>query len=315
MSVVKYILGNSFLRNVSYLVTIASGLVVTPILVRTLGNEEYAKWVLINTLLVYFMLFDFGYSSSVARYVSRKYEEWGEGSAQKCIATAFYALLGATGLSLVLMAVGYPIIREKYFPSMSDELVLATVWLILSFAIMVPLRLFHGVLRSQLKWNTISLITMGKAVVMNIFVVVLVLNGYGLYAVIIPNAVFILLEYGAYYVAARRAMDFSLSPKLFEMRILVSISKYSLLLFLHSLSYMVGRRVQAYFIALFISLPQVTVYTIGIQLLKYYDDLMRSIFDILTPYFSKHEDDARRLVEDYTTITSFCFIVASFGGS
>lgn len=314
MSVVKYILSNSFLRNISYLVTIISGLIVTPIIVRSLGNTEYAKWVLINTLLLYFMLFDFGYSSGVARFVSRKYQEWGEGSAQKCIATAFYALCGAMVASLVLVGVCYPLLKSRFFPEISNDLLYATMFLILSYAIMVPLRLFHGVLRSQLKWNAISFITVAKTIVMNIFVVALVLNDYGLLGVIIPNAAFLIAEFLAYYVCARCALDFTLNPKLFKFCILVSISKYSFSLFLYQLSNIVGSRSQAYFIALYINLPQVTVFTIGIQLLKYYDELMRSIFDILTPYFSRHENDSDRNVEDYITISAFCFIVASFGG-
>lgn len=125
MSVLKYIFSNSLMRNASYLVSIASGLIVTPILVRTLGNEEYGKWVLINTLLVYFLLFDFGYTQSLARHISRKYEEWGEGSAQKCIATTFYTLLGAMALSLVLLAAVYPYLRARYLGGMPQELIFA----------------------------------------------------------------------------------------------------------------------------------------------------------------------------------------------
>lgn len=314
MSVLRYLFRNSFLRYGSYLVSVIAALIVTPILVRTLGNEEYGKWVLINTLLVYFMLFDFGYASSVARYVSRKYQEWGEDSARRCVATVFYALLGAMAVSLVLLAAAYQLLRTRYLSDVSDEMIFSMGALAVSYSVVVPLRLFHGVLRSQLKWNTISLITMLKAILLNFFMVILVLNGYGLYAVIIPNGAAIVLEYLAYFIMARRAYDFSLNPKLFEFRILKDVSKYSFSLSLYFVSFLVGGKVQAYFIALYISLPQVTVYTIGVQLLNYFDELMLSIFDILMPYFSGHEDEPGRLVDEFITISSFCFMVASFGG-
>ncbi|WP_272701655.1 lipopolysaccharide biosynthesis protein [Desulfovibrio sp. Fe33] len=314
MTVLKYIFGSSLLRNASYFLTIATGLIVTPILVRALGSEDYAKWVLINTLLIYFMAFDFGYSSSVARYVSRKYEEWGEGSAQRCITTAFYALCGALVVSLSLIAVGYTFLRERFFSGMPPELIVSVLFLLLCYSTIIPLRVFHGVLRSQLKWNTISLIVMTKSVLMNAIIVVMALNDYGLYAVIFPNAAFVIIEYLAYYFYAKRSYKFTLNPKGFDLRVLKSLSSYSISFFLIQVSNMFGRRMQAFFIALYISLPAVTIYTIGLQMLKYYEELMCSTFDVLAPYFSRHEQDSQRMISDYLTISAHCFSVAAFGG-
>lgn len=314
MAVIKYLFRSSVLRNTTYLLSIATGLVVTPILVRTLGKAEYAKWVLLNTMLLYFMMFDFGYSLSVSRFVSRKWEEWGEDSIQKCIATAFYVLCGASAAALILVSAGYSYFKAKYMADMPEDLAVSVMFLILSFASMIPLRVFQGVLSSQLKWNTISMIVMTKAVTMNGVIVYMVLNGYGLYGVILPNAIFIFLEYLAYYIFAKKALDFSLSLKFWDTQTLKTLSSFSLSLFLHNAAFMFGSRMQNYFIALYISLPAVTIYTIGMQLLKYFDDLMRSTFDVMVPYFSKHEDDHERMTDDYITVSSYSFSVAAFGG-
>lgn len=314
MSVIKYVIGSAWLRNASFFLTIATGLIVTPVLVRTLGNAEYAKWILVNTLLIYFMVFDFGYSTSVARFVSSQRKTWGEDSVQKCIASAFYVLLAAGVGAMLLVVAGYGYIKDKYMSGMPDDVILSVMFLVVSFACMVPLKTFHGVLRSQLKWNTISLIVMLRSVAMNGVIILLVLNGYGLVGVIVPNAVFVILEYLAYYVFARRALSFSLNPKLVEYRIVKALSSFSLYLFLHQVALMFSGRVQNYFIALYISLPAVTVYTIGLQLLKYFDDMMRSSFDVMTPYFSRHEDNPEKMIQDYIHVASYCFGAAAFGG-
>ncbi|GAB7024011.1 lipopolysaccharide biosynthesis protein [Salidesulfovibrio brasiliensis] len=314
MAGIKYLLGNSVMRNIAYAQTILIGLMVTPIIVRTLGSEGYGQWVLINTLLAYFVIFDFGFSTGVSRYVSREHGSELRDALQRYISTSFAVLSAALLLSLLIVAAGFLLFHDTVYEMIPPPLVKASTILVISYSVMIPLRVFHGVLRSQLRWNVISGIEIIKALVMNTCIVVLLLRGWGVYALIYCNAAFLILEYGAYYVFSKRALEYTLSPRYCDFATFKELWGYSLSFFANQMSVVFGRRIQNYFIAIFISVPAVTVYSIGVQLLGYFESCMLSIFDIFTPYFSRMEKDMDQVLEDYLQVSAYCFALSAFAG-
>ena len=55
----------------TYASQIVAAFVVTPIVVRGLGDQRYGVWSLVESVLAYLMLMDFGLTASVVRYVAR----------------------------------------------------------------------------------------------------------------------------------------------------------------------------------------------------------------------------------------------------
>lgn len=314
MAGIRYLLGNSVMRNLAYAQTILIGLVVTPIIVRSLGSEGYGQWVLVNTLLAYFVVFDFGFSTGVSRFVSREHGSQDREALQRYISTTFATLSVAFVLSLLIVVGGFLLFRQTVYGMIPPPLVRASAVLVVCYSVMIPLRVFHGVLRSQLKWNIISGIEIIKALLLNACIVVLVLRGWGVYALVYSNAVFLLLEYAAYYVFSRRALEYTLSPAYCDMATFKELWGYSLSFFANQMSVVFGRRIQTYFIAIFVSVPAVTMYSIGVQLLGYFETCMLSIFDIFTPYFSRMEKNMKQVLEDYIQVSAYCFALSAFAG-
>src|ERR687895_2651295 len=85
-----------------YAATLASGLVVTPIIVAALGTEQFGIWALIGSILGFIGLLDLGIGPSVIRFAAeqRGRNAREETSALASTALAIYLLLAIFTLAL-----------------------------------------------------------------------------------------------------------------------------------------------------------------------------------------------------------------------
>lgn len=87
-----------------YAVSIASALVLTPIIVDALGKERYGIWVFIGSLTVFLGLMDFGIGPAVVRFAALERGRGGDVGGLVSSATAVYMVVGlvTAGLAVVL---------------------------------------------------------------------------------------------------------------------------------------------------------------------------------------------------------------------
>lgn len=98
----------------SYLLTATVALVtlvMTPILVRTLGQEEYGIWALASALILYFKLLEFGIGKAIPRYVAEHAVAGDDAGLSRVLTTATTVLgviaIGGFAVAL-LVAVAFP---------------------------------------------------------------------------------------------------------------------------------------------------------------------------------------------------------------
>jgi len=84
------------------------GLVLSPIIIRQLGEERYGIWALGFALLEYLFVFDFGFRSGVVNLVARLHASDNALAMNQVINTAL-AYLGTMGAVIILLTVfGHP---------------------------------------------------------------------------------------------------------------------------------------------------------------------------------------------------------------
>src|SRR5438105_2263181 len=79
---------------IAVLANAAVSFLLTPFVLRHLGDEAFGFWVLITTMVGYYGLFDIGLRASVLRYVSRQNALQDYEGVNKVVATAFYNYFG-----------------------------------------------------------------------------------------------------------------------------------------------------------------------------------------------------------------------------
>ena len=174
----RYLRRNVFLVYAVYGVTLVSGLVVTPIIIRELGTEEYGLWSFIGSLAVFLALLDFGLGPTVIRHAA---EQRGRGAAEETNALASSGLAIYGVISLVAIAIaavlvwvlpGLIDIRE----SLVEPGRVALVLTIAGFAARFPLGLFGNLLAAQQRYDVIHLGSLLAIVVYTLLVPLLLLT-------------------------------------------------------------------------------------------------------------------------------------------
>jgi O-antigen/teichoic acid export membrane protein len=105
------VLRNIVTNYLRFFISGALGFVLTPLMVRLLGDGSYGLWVTIFSLTGYFGLFDQGIRPSLVRYVSRDHTRGDHDGLSRTMSSAF-ALYSCAGLitviATVVVAIGFP---------------------------------------------------------------------------------------------------------------------------------------------------------------------------------------------------------------
>ena len=165
-----------------YAAAIVSGLVVTPILLDSIGDASFGIWSFIGAITIYLSVLDFGVGPTIVRYAA---EARGRRAPEdtNALASAGLALYGVIGL--VTLPVGLVVAwLVPVLVDTPDDLVwearVATFLVVLSIAARFPLGLFNNLLVGQQRFDLQNLANFISTVLYAVLVVVLMPNGGGL---------------------------------------------------------------------------------------------------------------------------------------
>ena len=151
---------NIFWNGAGTLFDAVVALVISPILIKGLGDTTYGIWILIGSLSSYFGLLDIGVRGSVGRFIAFHRGAGDREAVNSTISTAM-ALCCISALLVLFMSVGLQFIFFHFFdvpPSLAAETRLA-LWLIcINLALTFPLSLFDGVLWASGRFDLLNAI-------------------------------------------------------------------------------------------------------------------------------------------------------------
>jgi O-antigen/teichoic acid export membrane protein len=125
------------------------GFLITPFLVRHLGDSTYGLWIIIGSLTGYFGALDLGVGNSVGRNVAFCRARQDIAGVNGILSTAFFYLCGIAVLSLLAtlgVLVSFVLIFKNVEPTQLDAARLALALVGLNFALTLPLNTFDGIL-------------------------------------------------------------------------------------------------------------------------------------------------------------------------
>lgn len=142
-----------------YAATLASGLVVTPIIVGALGTEQFGIWALIGSILGFIGLLDLGIGPSVIRFAAEQRGRGARDETSELTSTAF-----AIYLVLTLVTMALAVVLAWLLPlavEISDQYVraaqLAVVISIGTFVLRFPVGLFSYLLAGQQRYDVLNI--------------------------------------------------------------------------------------------------------------------------------------------------------------
>ena len=230
----KQIVFGAILSYGAIVFNILSGLLYTPWMIRTIGDDQYALYTLALSIVNLFLL-DFGIGSAVAKFLASYYAEKKYDEANRFMGIVYKIFFAIAGLITVCLVVFYflsDVIYQKLTP---DELmvfkrlfIIVGVYSVLSF----PFSTFNSILLADEKFIAIKACNLISKVLSVGLIVVCLLMNRGVYALVLIHAVINLAMVGVKYIiiktstkhrADMTAWDTPLAKQLFGYAVWVTV--------------------------------------------------------------------------------------------
>ena len=165
-----------------YAAAIVSGLVVTPVVIHSIGTPAFGVWSFIGSVTIYMSVLDFGVGPSIVRFAAEAYGRRAPQDLNEIASTglAMYAVIGALTLPIgIALAWAVPSLVGAPHHLIWDARV-TTLLIVLSLALRFPLGLFNNLLVARQRWDLQNLASFVSTILYAGLVAVLVPGGGGL---------------------------------------------------------------------------------------------------------------------------------------
>lgn len=179
-------MGKTVIRNIlsnwiALILNILAGFFLLPFVVRTLGTEAYGFWVLLQALISYMFLLDFGVRSSLNRYLAKFLSEEDVEEVNRAFNTGWAVYLLVAGVVVCLSCVTAVVLPSFFSFSTLDAWTIAwtTVVIGASVAIRFPTAVLGALLTGLLRYDLMNIAQIGSLSIRTILIVFALVKGYG----------------------------------------------------------------------------------------------------------------------------------------
>jgi O-antigen/teichoic acid export membrane protein len=261
---------NTLASAVRFIFSIGVWVVLTPIMVHRLGQEQFGLWTLIFSTLGLLSLLDFGIGTGVVKAVA---EATGKGDIalrNRMVSTyaVAYTVMGlVSAVGVVILAGLFPTVFA--IPESERTRTLATLLIVgaRSAVLLFPLSLFRGILFGQQQIAVLNAIQAATTLLYACSVAWALTHGAGIVALACLNLAAMLVEHAAYIVVAYRKtpdlhIRFSLASRaLFRDAVGLSVSQLVI-----ALSGLILLRTDPIIIKLFLPMQAVAIYAVALKI-------------------------------------------------
>jgi O-antigen/teichoic acid export membrane protein len=307
------IIKNVLMNWAAFAATIGIGFVMSPFLVRHLGDSVYGVWVLVGSLVGYLGLLDFGITPSTVKYIA-EYRALNDQKAINRLVTTSLTIYSVIGCLALLASFIVALFFNKIFDTpLSFATATAVVLLTgLNLALSFPAAVYVGIIRGYQRYDLDSTVTTISIVVRSGLLVFLILKGYGILA--LASVTFAFDMFRLVYLircAYKLNPDIEIKRRYFDKAQMHKLFGYSVYAFLM----IVGKKLifytDAIVIGIFMPIASVTLYSVANRLVTYLLQVSETL-GVLTPTASDMgaRNDQNAIKEMLVISTKYMLVIA-----
>lgn len=264
-----------------------TGILVTPYVIRSLGNQEYGLYTLIGAFVGYLSVLDLGLNNAIIRYVAQYQVQKDERAQENFLATSLIIYCAIAVLLAVLGALFYFNIDYFFSKSLSvEELHKAKIMLIIlvfNIAFTLPGGAFTGICSGYEKFIFPRILSIVKVIIRTIILVFILHYGSNSIGVValdtIINLIFIIAT--IWYTFSKLKIKIKLHH--WDFSFVKEIFKYSFWIFLFALVYQFQWRTGQVILGSTTNTTTVAIFGVGVMLGVYFTTFGNIINNLLLP--------------------------------
>lgn len=292
---VNQLKGGVALSYITIFLTNVIGLLMTPFIIRSLGDAEYGLYTMIGALVGYMAVLDFGLNKTIIRFVAKFRAEKDKVGEENFLAHAFIIF----GLISTLIIIGGAIIYfnlDSLFGETltQDQLVKAKImFVILTFnlSILLPGGAFNGICNGYEEFILPRLFNIIRYIVRSITIVALLLLGGDAVGMVIVDTIINILMIGVNATIVFKKLNVKIHLHQFKTSLIKFIFGFSLWIFVFALVQQMRWKFGHFILGVSFSTTVVAVYAVGTVLGNYYGAFSSAISSVFLPKAMKMVTD------------------------
>ncbi len=268
-------------------ITLAIGLLYTPILLKLLGDSEYGVYSVANSAIAFLAILDLGFNQTMIRYISR-YKALGDEEGQRRLHGMF--LLLYSGIAVVALIAGVIlffhlewIFQKGFTPVETEHLKVIFIILLINLVVSFPLGIYSSIISANEGFFFLKIIAIISSVLTHgVILIVLFMGCQAISMAVVTTVISITLKvFTAYYGTSKYQIKFLFTG--FDREVMREIFLFAFFIFLNIVIDQLYANTDKFILGALCSSAAVTTYTLGVQFYSYFEQFSTSISGVLLP--------------------------------
>ncbi|BCO07681.1 polysaccharide biosynthesis protein [Desulfolithobacter dissulfuricans] len=307
---IKQLIKNIFSNWGIYALSMIVSIFLTPFIIGSLGKGYYGIWVLINSLVGYMNILDFGVRPAVNRYVAKYIGLDDNDGIRRVISSSSIILLGVACIVVVItfiFAHFLPLIfniHELDFHAIKLSLIVVG----LGFAISLPLQISGAVLGAYERYDIQNLNKFLMLIARTLLIVYFLKNNKGILCLSLIVSITGIVQYLLDYISVSTIFHkVTISLGYFDPDLLKKILSFGFFSFIIQVSLQITYYIDVTVVGVFLSTSAVAVYSISASLVEYSRQLVGNMTRVFTPSLTKlfYKKRVDKISEYYVVATHY----------
>ena len=275
----------------------AIAFVVTPILIRGLGDEAYGLWSMVMALTSYYALADLGLRGAAVKHIAQYDAQHDQESVSGVVVTALavYGFMAMVVLGVVAAAaMVFPAVVQT---EIIDDASLGWVVLLTGLGVALTLigQVFDASLTAAKRFDRSNMIAISMQILLATLMIVTVTRGWGILRMAMVTLAVTALNQATIFIVASWTLPYvKLSPRRFHWSTARTLFRFSILNFVQGVGRRAAKSAGTVIVGLILGPAVACFYAIAENLIVKTNELAQGITTVLLPLASQLDAQKRR---------------------
>lgn len=276
---------------ISNICSMLSSIIITPIIINFIGNQEYGLYSLVYSIMGYFSVLDFGFGNAMIRYVSKTKAEKKDDRNINSLFLIIYSIIGI--ITLLVGTIVYFNLENIFGNSLTPvELSKANVMMIIFLigtAISFPLSVFDSYVLANEKFIFLKVVNLVKNLMNPILIIFMLLLGYKSISLVVAYTLLNLITHILYalYSLIKLKMKITFNIRKIDFSIFKEIIMYSFWVFLNIIVDTVFNNTDQVILGIVSGTVAVSIYAVANQIKNANNAFSTAISGLFLPKITK----------------------------
>jgi len=281
----------ALLSYINIILNIGIGLVLTPFIIRSLGDSEYGLYTLIGSFVAYLSLMDLGLNNTIIRFVSKYRAEKDLEGERQFLGTTMLIYFAISAVLVLLGLVLYfnlsSIFSQSLTPGQIEDAKVMFLILVFNIAVTLPGNSFTAICNAYEHFVFPRSLGIIRYILRAITVVAVLKFGGTAISLVIIDTVFnlVVILFTFYYAIFNLKAQFNFHARKRELT--KQIFSYSVWIFIMGVISQFQWNIGQIILGIKVNTVEVAVYAVGIMLGTYYGSFSAAISSLFLPRASK----------------------------